>query len=281
MAHRVAPTRVPRRPGHRDAVLLRRPRSCPRSRSIVGLIGIGIAISWYRRGIPGPDRDPGARAPRAVRPALRPRLLLRRGASPASSPGRAAASPSGSARSSTSASSTARSTAWPRWFAALPAACARCRRGLVRTYALWIVVGAVALLLYLRRLGRAVAVTDFPILQRHHRDPRARRARRPLPPRSASRDRAGRRLRRHGGDARARGLAPLELQDRARRLPVRRERALDRLARREVRRRCRRHQPLHGRAERAALRDRSPRVGQRSRSGSRRSRRGCSSSRRR
>ena len=25
---------------------------------IVGFIGIGIAISWYRRGIPGPDRDP-------------------------------------------------------------------------------------------------------------------------------------------------------------------------------------------------------------------------------
>ena len=82
------------------------------------------------------------------------------------------------------------------------------------------------------RLGRAVAVTDFPILSAIIATPALGAlvvlfvpGRRPEVVR-------GRRLRRDGGDAGPRGLAPLELQDRARRLPVRRERALDQVARR-------------------------------------------------
>ena len=141
------------------------------------------------------------------------------------------------------------------------AACARSQTGLVRQYALGDRPR--------HRRGRPApaargpggrACRDFPILTRDHRHADHRRGHHAAGPRAPARDRPAVGYTFTAATARASRVPALELQDRARRLPVRREPAWIAGARRRLHRRRRRHQPLHGRDHRAAVPDRPARV---------------------
>ncbi len=115
---------------------------------VVGLVGIGIAISWYRRGIPSADRDPALERLGPLGRLFGHAYYFDEGiARFVSGPGRRAfewVSAVFDARIVDGA---------VNGVAALVRGAAgglrKVQSGLVRSYALWIVVGAVGLLLYL------------------------------------------------------------------------------------------------------------------------------------
>jgi NADH-quinone oxidoreductase subunit L len=115
---------------------------------VVGLVGIGIAISWYRRGIPAADRDPALERLGPLGRLFGHAYYFDEGiAKFVSGPGRRFAE-------WVSAIFDARIVDGAvNGVAALVRGAAgglrKVQSGLVRNYALWIVVGAVGLLLYL------------------------------------------------------------------------------------------------------------------------------------
>ena len=121
---------------------------------VIALVGIGIALLHLpRRARATPAVDPLDRQARPARPALRPRLYYDDGDRRARRRPDPRAPRSGSTACSTRRSSTARSTASPAASARAAPGAPASRTGLVRRYALGIVLGAVALLLCVVRPG--------------------------------------------------------------------------------------------------------------------------------
>ena len=114
----------------------------------------------------------------------------------------------------------------------------------------------------------ADAMSDFPILTALIVTPALGGARDHADPGAPRRVDPHRRLRLRGRHARARARGCVcALRDRHRGLPARRVGAVDRRPRHPVHGRRRRHQPLHGRADRTAVPDRTARVGRHHRAG--------------
>ena len=113
----------------------------------VGLTGIVIAHRFYRRGLRRPERGPVAPAPRPGGPPLRPRLLLRRAHRPRRR--RPAHQGADLARPLRRQVIDGAVNGVGRLFREAGGAVRKVQTGLVRNYALGVVIGAVGLLVFM------------------------------------------------------------------------------------------------------------------------------------
>ena len=223
------------------------------------LVGLGIGLFLYRRGLRNAGRGPAPREARSARQGARPRVLLRRRIRPVRRRSRTrhrlVARP-GLRPEDHRRRRQRRRASCSAWFGK---GLGKVEDGLVRRYALGILLGTVAVLLFLCcGPGGERGIPDPP---RHHRHARDRRGRRhAADPAQPARDRSRPSATSFTAATRARALPAVELQGRNPRLPVRREPAVDPRPRHALHRRRRRHQPVHGRGHRAAVPARPARV---------------------